>query len=111
VHISLKQVKITDRSFTSSVDTEELNPTVERMKLVSPLLLDIDISNLDGNPLWTVLVDTAKRNPMYAGLAGYIRDQILPNNPHISPKELASRLSISLGEALVILADINRGSE
>lgn len=69
----------------------------------STRLIDIDLSDFKAHPLWSILVETARRNPLYPGLAGYIRDQILPSNPNIEPRELASKLAISVGEAMVIL--------
>ena len=66
---------------------------------------DIDVAKCKSNPLWDILVDTARRNPMYPGLSGYIINEVLPNNPNIRARELAIQLSISLGEAIVILED------
>jgi len=66
-------------------------------------MMDIDLSDFKSNPLWPILVETTMRSPLYPNLVGYYRDQILPRNPDISPKELASKLSITIGEALVIL--------
>ncbi len=66
-------------------------------------LMDIDLSEFKTSPLWPILVETTMGSPLYPGLVGYIHDQIIPKNPEISPKELASKLSISIGEALVIL--------
>jgi hypothetical protein len=65
--------------------------------------MDIDLSEFKTNPLWPILVETTMRSPLYNGLVGYYRDKILPKDPDITPKELASKLSISIGEALVIL--------
>ena len=58
------------------------------------------------NPLWIVLVETAKSLPLYKNHKGYTRDRILIDSPTISPEELAFRLTISLGEAYVILYEI-----
>jgi hypothetical protein len=69
----------------------------------SPRFIDIDLSEFKAHPLWEILVDTTKRSPLYSGLSGIVRDKILPENPDISPKELASQLSITVGEALVLL--------
>lgn len=66
-------------------------------------MLDLNPADFKSNPLWPVLVETTMRNPLYPNLAGYTRNQVLPTNPNISAKELASKLSISIGEALVIL--------
>ncbi len=48
-------------------------------------------------------METAKSNPLFAGNAGYAQNYIIPKNPNITAKELASRLSITVGEALAIL--------
>lgn len=77
--------------------------TALRKEQESTRLIDIDLSDFKAHPLWSILVETARRNPLYPGLAGYIRDQILPSNPNIEPRELASKLAISVGEAMVIL--------
>ncbi|MDF1538101.1 MAG: hypothetical protein P1Q69_04280 [Candidatus Thorarchaeota archaeon] len=66
-------------------------------------MMDIDLSDFKSHPLWKILVETTMRSPLYPNLAGYYRDKILPQNPDISPKELAGKLSITIGEALVIL--------
>ena len=69
-------------------------------------LLDINLAECKTNPLWPILVETTKRSPLYRGLVGYVQTEILPKNPQITPRELASDLSISRGEALVILDSI-----
>jgi len=65
--------------------------------------IDINIADFKSHPLWLLLRETARNNPLYAGNAGYVEEYILPENPKISAKELANRLSITVGEALVIL--------
>lgn len=65
-------------------------------------MMDVDLTEFKTNPLWPILVETTMRSPLYPGLAGYYRHKILPEDPDISPKGLASKLAISLGEALVI---------
>jgi len=101
----LKQVKINDKSFN-----EFSKPTADvivpkKHTPSSSLFEDMDLRNLKSNILWDVLVETARRSPLYSNLTGYIRTEILPRTPNITPRELASKLSISFGEALVILAD------
>jgi hypothetical protein len=54
-------------------------------------------------------VETARMNPRYANLAGHTREFILSKQPDISPKELAAKLSITLGESIVILDDVKSG--
>ena len=55
------------------------------------------------DPLWRILIETARNNPLFSNNAGYAHTHIIPNNPTITPKELASKLSITVGEALAIL--------
>jgi hypothetical protein len=44
---------------------------------------------------------------MYPGHKAYTRDVILPEKPETSPEELAVRLHLPLGEALVILYELS----
>ncbi|MFW9919332.1 MAG: hypothetical protein ACFFED_07020 [Candidatus Thorarchaeota archaeon] len=99
----LKQARLDKR--TQSPPNLEGIRTNHREK-VPTRLMDVNLSEFKTNPLWPILVETTMRSPLYSGLVGYIHDQIIPNNPDISPKELASKLSISIGEALVILDSI-----
>jgi CTP-dependent riboflavin kinase len=56
--------------------------------------------------LWPILVETVHAMVMYPHHKAYTRDVLLHENPDITPSELASRLGISLGEALVILYEL-----
>ena len=58
------------------------------------------------NPLWAILQETVHSIIMYPHHKAYIRDVILNEQPDITPKELATKLSISLGEAIVILYEL-----
>jgi len=58
------------------------------------------------NPLWHILVETAHALPLYFHHKAYVRDVILNENPNISAEELAVRLKVPLGEALVILHEL-----
>ncbi|MGY5861038.1 MAG: hypothetical protein RTU09_01495 [Candidatus Thorarchaeota archaeon] len=102
----MKQVRLTDATGdkkkgkkTSSASASSVEPT---------RLLDFDLTGVINESLWPILVETARRSPLYANLTGYIREEILPKEPEVSVRELASRLSISVGEALVILYDIHK---
>ena len=55
------------------------------------------------NPLWSALVETAKKLPSYERDKEKTMDEILPRKPDITPEELAEELGIPLGEAMVIL--------
>ena len=56
--------------------------------------------------LWKLLIDTAHSSVMYPTHKGYTRDTILPQQANIAPSELAERLGMSIGEALVILSEL-----
>jgi hypothetical protein len=56
--------------------------------------------------LWPILVETVHASVMYPNHKAYTRETILPRKPEIPPSELANRLNMSLGEALVILHEL-----
>ena len=56
--------------------------------------------------LWPILVETVRASVMYPSHKAYTRETILREKPDITASELANRLSISLGEALVILHEL-----
>jgi len=56
--------------------------------------------------LWPILVETVHAMVMYAHHKAYTREVVLHEKPDISPQELASKLGIPLGEALVILYEL-----
>ena len=99
----MKQDRLTKHTIEVSKQPSGVEFAPHRKKQESTRLIDIDLSDFKAHPLWSILVETARRNPLYPGLAGYIRDQVLPANPNIDPRELASKLAISVGEAMVIL--------
>jgi hypothetical protein len=57
--------------------------------------------------LWLILVDTVHKAVMYPSHKAYIRDVILRDKPDVTPTELANRLNMPLGEALVILDELS----
>ena len=57
--------------------------------------------------LWTILVETVHASVMYPNRKAYARDEILREKPEITALELANRLGMSLGEALVILNELS----
>ncbi len=56
--------------------------------------------------LWLVLVDVVHALVLYPSHKAYIRDVILPEKPEITASELAARLNMALGEAIVILYEL-----
>jgi len=69
-------------------------------------------NSIEKEELWNALVDTAHTLIMYKNHKRYVQEVMLKERPDISPKELAIRLNIPLGESLVLLAETrDRGSE
>ena len=60
--------------------------------------------------LWSVLVETVHALPMYPHHKGYVREVVLHEKPDIKPNELAARLGMPLGEALVILYELKKSN-
>ena len=56
--------------------------------------------------LWLMLVETVHAAVMYPTHKSYTREEIMRENPDIIPAELAARLNLPLGEALVILNEL-----
>jgi hypothetical protein len=56
--------------------------------------------------LWPILVETVHAAVMYPSHKAYTRETILPRKPELTPSELANRLNMPLGEALVILHEL-----
>lgn len=60
---------------------------------------------LGKDELWNALVETAHSLLMYKSHKRYLEETMLKEKPDISARELAIRLSIPLGEALVLLSE------
>jgi hypothetical protein len=56
--------------------------------------------------LWPLLVETVHALVMYPSHKAYTREVILSEKPEVDPTELAARLKIPLGEALVVLCEL-----
>ena len=61
-----------------------------------------------GNLLWPILAETVHSMVMYPHHKAYARDVILPEQPDATPEDLATKLSITLGEALVIFYELKK---
>jgi putative heme iron utilization protein len=61
--------------------------------------------------LWKLLVDTVHVSIMYPSHKNYTKDTVLEEKPDITPEELAHRLNMPLGEALVILDELDSQSK
>jgi len=62
--------------------------------------------DFESNPLWSILVETVHAMIMFPHHKAYTRSVILNEQPDITPKELAAKLSIPLGEAIIILFEL-----
>lgn len=56
--------------------------------------------------LWPILVETVHTSVMFPTHKAYTREMLLQKKPDITASELANRLNMSLGEALVILHEL-----
>jgi hypothetical protein len=56
--------------------------------------------------LWQILIETVHASVMYPSHKAYIRDCILKQKPDVTASELASRLNMPLGEAMIILSEL-----
>lgn len=56
--------------------------------------------------LWKLLVEAVHASVMYPTHKAYTRDSILPQEADVSAVELAERLGMPLGEAIVILSEL-----
>jgi len=56
--------------------------------------------------LWTILTETVHALVMYPNHKSYTRETVLNEKPEITPAELAAKLKMPLGEALVILYEL-----
>jgi hypothetical protein len=56
--------------------------------------------------LWLILVEAVHAAVMYPAHKAYTREEILRLKPDVAPAELAARLNMPLGEAIVILWEL-----
>jgi len=68
----------------------------------------VSLEDYVNNPLWSILVETVHAMVMFPHHKAYVRDFVLHEQPDVTPKDLATKLSIPLGEALVILYELKK---
>ncbi len=61
--------------------------------------------------LWQLLVQTVHASVMYPTHKSYTRDTILPQKTDVSASELAERLGMPIGEALVIMDELSESKK
>jgi hypothetical protein len=99
---AMKQDRLDKHTQDMTLHSSDM-PNVRSIKYDSGRTIDIDVADFKGHPLWSILIETARNNPLFPNRAGYAHSKIIPQNPKITPKELAGQLSITVGEALAIL--------
>ena len=68
----------------------------------------MDLDEYTKERLWQLLVEAVHAAVMYPTHKAYIRDFILPEKGDVSAVELAQRLGMPLGEAMVILSELTQ---
>lgn len=69
-------------------------------------MIPMNLEEYSKEKLWQLLVEAVHASVMYPTHKAYTRGNILPQKTDISPDELAERLGMPLGEALVILNEL-----
>lgn len=59
--------------------------------------------------LWNLLLETTRSIPTYRNHKAYVRDILIHEKPDITPEELSIYIGVSLGEALVMLQELEGG--
>jgi len=68
--------------------------------------MPMNLDEYSKEKLWQLLVEAVHASVMYPTHKAYIRDSILPQKADVTANELAERLGMPLGEALVILSEL-----
>ena len=68
--------------------------------------MHMNLDEYSKEKLWQLLVEVAHASVMYPTHKAYTRNTILPQKGDVSANELAERLGMPLGEALVILSEL-----
>lgn len=66
----------------------------------------MSIEDYTKEKLWPILIETVHALVMYPHHKAYTREVVLNEKTDINPTQLAARLRIPLGEALVILYEL-----
>jgi hypothetical protein len=69
--------------------------------------LTTEIPNIESESLWPILVEAVHALVMYKYHRRYISTVVLNEKPNITAKQLSLELGIPLGEAFVILRELN----
>lgn len=70
------------------------------------MVYKMNIDEYSKEKLWQMLIDVVHASVMFPTHKAYTRDTILPSQADVSASELSQRLSMPLGEAIVILEEL-----
>ena len=68
--------------------------------------MPMNLDEYSKEKLWLLLVEAVHASVMYPTHKAYTRDSVLPQKADVSAVELAERLGMPLGEAIVILSEL-----
>ncbi len=68
----------------------------------------MSLEELVANPIWPILVETVHAMIMYPHHKAYIRDVVLHEQTDVTEHELAPKMGIPHGEALIILYELRK---
>jgi len=68
----------------------------------------MSLEEYTSNPLWPILVETVHAMIMFPHHKAYTRKVILNEQPDTTPSDLATKIGIPFGEALVILYELRK---
>ena len=71
-------------------------------------LMRMSFEDFTKEKLWPILIETVHALTMYPHHKAYVREVILNEKPDITPAEIAAKLSIPLGEAIVLLYELTK---
>jgi len=66
----------------------------------------VNLEEYTKEKLWDILVEAVHASVMYPNHKAYTRDSVLPVKADVAPVELAHRLNMPLGEAIIILDEL-----
>lgn len=73
---------------------------------ITKQVLIMNLEEYSKEKIWQLLVEAIHASVMYPTHKAYTRDSLLPSNKDLSALELAERLGMPLGEAIVILDEL-----
>jgi hypothetical protein len=71
----------------------------------------MNLDDYSKEKLWQLLTESVHASVMYNTHKAYTRDKVLPEKADVTADELANRLNMPLGEALVILSELSEESK